>query len=295
MKKLPTLHIVLIFLLCGCEGDTPFGPPSSITSYPLQIGNRWSYNRTMTTFNVRLFDSTMTIPTDTVTGFATVEVTGTLRLPDYHSPASGDSIETTVTMTSMFDDRLIVFHNYYAQEGSALRMHGYTGGPFVAPRTLPGVTFHVDGIPFQSLTELEMSLTSMLNYAQSDSIILDDPPREVLQFPLMPGRQWVYWSSDSWHTEKRVDRQTWGEIGGAARSYTEVRWLYDRDRDGEWDENLSVVDRLSIDGLLQRTFEIRDIVVTGPGGPDPIGLMDFRDDWVITEIRPLQGGSDGLP
>jgi len=295
MKPFSRVIVLVASLLSSCsEQSTQIRngiPPLPISSYPMKIGNTWNYSRMFGTFNFRPIDSTASYTPDTVYGTGTVSVVGSATLPATWPP-SADSIETTVFKTveteSGYPDT-IIGHRYFSADSSGLYLHGYSGGGLYGPTAREGFaqySFH--GITSSSIRGLVDAILLEANYLEADTIIREIPPLKTIQYPLTTGDQWTFRAAGSlFRIDKLVGQERYGPVNGMLFRYFEVNWLYDFDNDGAWDENIRVTDFISDKGLVKRTVELKDIIVTGPGGPDPIGLLDAKDEMVVTSLQIL--------
>ena len=84
-----------------------------------------------------------------------------------------------------------------------------------------------------------------------------------------------------------MGQERYGSVNGMLFRYFEVNWLYEFDNDGAWAENIQLVDLISDKGLVKRTLELKDIVITSSSTPDPIGLVDAKEELVVTWVLVL--------
>ena len=67
--------------------------------------------------------------------------------------------------------------------------------------------------------------------------------------------------------------------------YHEVRWLYDLDNNGQWDSDVWIIDQISNKGMVKRTIDMKDIVLTSPNDPNPIAKVDFNEEFIPTLLN----------
>jgi len=279
------MFFVLLQMLSCDEEERISGPSPFITSYPLQVGNRWFYSRTFFVHNVQLNDSTAWTPPDTVFDVATVEVVGIINLPPDDTLMTNDSVRTMIVKTTLMEmGTSFVSYHYYSQNVAALSLHGHSGSPStIQPRH--SIVFRLGEISGRSVEEVLLSLIENCCRASGDSITRESPPVTVLQFPLIEGRQWTYREPNApIHIDKRIEDERFGLIGDHLQRYVEICWLYDLNNDGEWDDNVSITDFVSSDGLLHRTFDAKNLILTGPASPDTLGMFDVRDEWIVDSL-----------
>jgi hypothetical protein len=74
------------------------------------------------------------------------------------------------------------------------------------------------------------------------------------------------------------------DVAAAGNTYNcfEVQWLYDMDNDGVTDTDLTVIDCIASEGLIQRTIQFSNIVIATSESPEGIGLIDGRQVYLLT-------------
>ena len=97
---------------------------------------------------------------------------------------------------------------------------------------------------------------------QNDSLVLYVPPYLNLKYPLTFSLQWNYYNIGLL-IDKRVNGMVNIEVpAGTFRCY-EIQWLFDIDRNGEWDDDFIRYDYISSCGLIKRIkiFYFESVVV----------------------------------
>jgi len=297
MKRLhlsPALPLTFILsaLFVGCEEflSVPwFGlPGQSVTSYPAQVGNRWEYRRTGYFHNIRLVDTTVVFIFDTIRATSIVEIIAQTNLPA--NPGSGDFV--TVSVFRQIENEVsppgppIVSYAYLQMAQNVLWMHGYAGGTLAVPRPHnDNASVVLNGQTFASIDEMIEVLTWSIFEVTQDTIQREIPPLKSIQYPLQNGRQWTFRPAGRpWRIDKRTGPLRIGTRAGATVRYHELRWLYDIDGNGQWDQNIMLTDEVSSKGLVNRRIDIMDFQLIGPGG-EPLGYFDFRDEYTITSMH----------
>lgn len=250
----------------------------------MQVGNRWTYDKFAHTYNFRPIDSTYQYHPDSLFSMLTVEVTRQLLIPRVPGTAT-DSILVTEFRTI---DALFPFagYYYYTRTSQWLLMQGYVAfGYPIQPRPA-GMrsAYRLDNRTFGSLQEIIQFLERPISSTEAvDTMTREYPSLTSIKYPLTTGDQWTFRPQGRpWRIDKRTGASRWDAQQGLW--YYEVRWLYDMNGDGVWDENISVVDRISTKGLLGRTIELLDLLVTTPSDPEGVGIVDIRDQYTVTSI-----------
>jgi len=275
---------LLLLLLMSCTNDQPPPGVSAVSpwlaAYPLAIGNRWDYDRTIAWDNIRIIDSSACTPFEPAAFLVSVSVTRTLKLPADEF-GSGDSVLVTEFRTDPGEPLVGESFDYYEQSEEALLFHGYIGGSITTPRLWSMFALSINGVRYSSMDDLYRAL-GLGRPASGGEITREYPPLTALAYPLQTGDTWTYRSDrDPFGIDKSVVSVRDSVIDRRVTRVTIVRWLYDLDKNGVWDENISVTDYFSADGLLRRTAELKDIGFTSSSSPDPVAYADVTDDLII--------------
>jgi hypothetical protein len=145
-------------------------------------------------------------------------------------------------------------------------------------------SYRVDNLSFRSVREVIQFLEEpRLSSEAANSITREYPPLTSITYPLVTGEQWTFRPQGRpWRIDKRTGALRWD--AQLRLWYYEVRWLYDMNGDGVWDENISVVDKISAKGLLARRFDILNVLLTSSSGPEVVGYIDIRDEYTVTSM-----------
>lgn len=279
--------LLISVVLFGCTKDsTGPGIPAQET-YPVAVGDSWTYARTVMLTNFRPKDSTVTYTPDTIFSTASVLVTRELKLPPL---SGGDSITVSEFEKSEYLQGPLqttyVSYQYFELTPEALLLHGYrSAGSLVGPSApLRATTVTMNGRAFTSLHELSAFLTAPIQGLISDSLVRENPPARVLQFPLQQGTTWTY-RQQPWRIGKQVTGETSLSLNGGIYFCSEIRWLYDMNGDGIWDDDIIIVDFVSPEGSIMRRMEVLNLVISNESNPDGIGTADFKDEYVLTSLH----------
>lgn len=249
--------------------------------YPLAIGNTWEYSKVLVMTIIT--PDTMELPEhDTVYGTSHLEVASLDSLSD---SLVAYRIHATLTQDSTRYDSDTWFNN--VDDGLFVFAYQGTGSNAIPYKLRPGMSFTLLGRQFNSIDEIlaiiERTLVpSLISSGRGD---LEDPPVKSLQYPLTIGSQWTRRTAGNpWRIDKLVTDQEEIEVPAGQFGAFQIRWLYDLDADGNWDDEVTIVDHIADVGLVKRVISITGIEITSPWG-DSAGYADF------TEVIQLTGYS----
>lgn len=273
---------VLLAVVVGCSSDDPTGPAVKDFVYPLKIGNKWQYSREVGLFNFRP-DTAGVVPPDTarVLSTSTVEI---LRTETLH-----DTIETSV-----FQERLVEgsftfqSQSYFNNRADGLYFYAYRGVGYVIPLSRRASSISFKGRDFGSVSEVISFIEGSIGIPEvgNDSLLFEDPPLRSLAYPFVIGLQWVYREPGKpWRIDKRILGIETVRVPAGAFACYKIQWLMDISNDGDWDDEIEFFDYISREGLVRRSLLVKDLVVTGPQGPEPIGKVDLREESKLTDVH----------
>jgi len=274
MRHTLILLMVILMRSSGCDNTTE----STLDSftYPLTIGNTWKYERQFKTVHVSP-DSLKGQLDFADTSVVDVAITQTVDLAGNDNTIEMMGLETA-------DHGTFRGYYYYVENSDGLFQTGYSGGgPVVMPKHKAIKEIRLAGLSFSSLSELLNALTkgAVLIHAKQDSVYLENPPVKALGYPLNEGKSWTY-RSMPWRMDKEITGNETIETDAGSFQCFKIRWLYDMDENGSWDENISIIDHISEEGLVKRTMGISDITYTNENG-EVIGVMDYLEEFTLLE------------
>lgn len=265
------------------------GQNSPITSYPLQIGNQWSYARTTRSFNFRPLAPEAVDPHINFTTYYDLDISGERTMPRQPSmPGDSVIVKEIRQRETGWEGTMTIGHVYFRQESDGLYMYGYDGNAMGMPRPPARDTIrYVFGErSFTSLDDLLMWISEAPGQDHLDSIRPEYPPLQSLRYPLSYGDHWTFRPArQPWRIDKETGPMIKGSVAGQQVRYHEVRWLYDINGDGTWDNDIWIVDQISNKGMIGRTIEMRDIIMTSANSPDVIAKFDITDHFMLTELN----------
>jgi hypothetical protein len=294
-KTLIRFSVIVLIAFSGCQDSfTDLGEDSRsdrVVSYPLQLGNRWVYERIAYFHNIRMNDSSSAIPRDTIRSSIIVEVIGYTQLPR-QPQTPGDLIPVTV-LRQMESEIAPIPHSlqgfqYMTQDSSALYLHGYiaAGTPALPKGNRSPIEFAFHGRIFSSIQEVFIFKAEGPVHPQVDSLIREFPPLTALQFPLAEGNSWTFRPiGRPWRIDKQVGSVHRDNVIGKQISDFDVRWLYDMNGDGKWDDDIRLVDQISNQGLMRRTIELTNVGITNMVDPNPVGLADYTEKITVIGLQ----------
>jgi len=280
----------LVLLITSCKKDTnPIIPNSDTFLYPLEVGNKWEYDRHFATFNYRKKDS-IDYPRydDSIHYYSkiVVEVVGKKTILDSIKASIIQSFETSSSMRSFWSEQ------YYCNQDNGLFLHGHRfniGGGNGLPKLINSEKIIFKGKEFNSIDEIIQSLDFILPKAYSicsDSIIYNNPPLMVLAYPIINSGEWIFrQSNEPFAINKRVLGKENITLLSRVFLCHKIEWLYDLNNDNKWDEDISVVDFYADEGLIKRTFFVKDLVITTIASPDSNGYFDSSEEIILTNTN----------
>jgi hypothetical protein len=283
LKNVIVFMLITLIILVGlrCEkNENPFKPDSERFVYPIQIGYRWIYTRTLSYSNFRPFTPKAQSVGDTTASYAvTIEIA---RRETIH-----DSIETHVFQEVMTDENGQTFESetYYANLDSGLYLFAYYGPSQLIPKSGNGIRIDFKGMFFPFVHALVSSFTSLFigpAYLE-DSLTYEIPPLRSIAYPLEIGSQWTYrYPGEPCRMDKKVVGRGMEVVPAGELQCFQIQWLLDMDRDGEWDDDILFYDYIADIGLIRRYILINDCVIIGEDDPEPIGVCDILEESVLT-------------
>ena len=265
----------LSFFSCNKENET-----EDDFIYPLSTGNTWEYVREMDLYFYS--DTTVVQPqyedTLTIISELSVTVTGEVFL--------NDTLETIEMI--VFETDSANTHNgklYYQNNVEGLYIYAYkSGGSMISPRKKEGTTILFKGLEFDDYRQLSDFIQQLTpNYRiLSDSLYFEEPPIKTLQYPIEIGNQWTYREDNNpWRMDRKVMDRKDIELSIGTFDCYEIKFLYDMDHDGEWDDDIWITDFISKEGLIQRKVTIIGMIEADNNGLTG-RFIDSIDTYTLT-------------
>lgn len=280
--SLSFFFISLLFISCGDKEPVKTNPPEpSFTTYPVEVGNHWSYNRLA---HVDFEDTVLSFP-DSIFSTAYVEVEGikiindtttAYEFVDYHTMDSDSIYSTNVAYT------------YFTNEDTGFYMHAYRSAGIATP-VKNANTIVFNGREFNNLLDLSYFISGLKNEISfysvkadttypSDSLHYEFPPIESLSYPLQVGKEWVYRAeSIAGEIHKKVISTESVTTSAGTFSCYKIQFLY---LDSDQSTKFEFFDYISSKGLIKRTFS-SEVTFTDIEG-NVIAVGTFKEDLSLT-------------
>ena len=279
MKYLKSFFaFAIIILVFSCkDSSNPGFPIYENFTYPLKIGNKWNYLEQLTFTNPR---------PDTIQNLI------------HNSSSEGEIIvvkETIVNSIAVVElkDRLVnqtsIFESlgYYTNTNDGFIKYAYSGyGSNGLPKANQQIQFLFKGKRFSSVSEIvkTVELSNSLNKIVYDSLYFFQPPRVVYKYPITQNTEWAIGTTE-FALNKQYESKTMLQTDMGVIECVVIKWKYDLDNDGKWDEDFDVYEYLSSKGRIKMAYTIKDMMITTPEYPDGIGKVDVNFEQKIISIN----------
>jgi len=279
--RLITGIAILLVTLISCDKENE---NNDEFIYPLTAGNSWDYSRE---WNLYFYpDSTVEDPvyedTLTISADVSVTITGEVSLND-----TLDAVEFHTTETVHGETEPNIGLQYYNNNKDGLYEYAYKSvGPVILPKIRQAESIVFKGMNFEDFRHLSNFVQQLTPNARvvSDSLYYENPPVKSLQYPLEIDAQWIFREDNNpWRMDKKVIDRKNVELDIGTFDCYEVKWLYDLDHDGIWDEDIWITDLISTKGLIQRNvsiLRIKEVTINGATGR----LFDLVDVYSLTGL-----------
>ncbi|MBL1214905.1 MAG: hypothetical protein HND52_16215 [Ignavibacteriae bacterium] len=289
MKHLLKIFLMLlvstaIYLSCSDSSNPgmplPFGDDFS---YPLKVGNKWSYDREWSNFNFRPDSAGTDFPFTDTTLYTKAEV-----FVDREEILM-DSIITSVVITKDIENSMNFTSSHFYQntdDGLFILAYDRGGSSISYPKMISNFT---DDIligsleSFQRISSLHGILSSV-NKIISDTLRYEDPPVQSFKYPFKQDQEWTY-RNDYFIINKKVIGTEKVELPAGSFDCWKVQWIYDFANTGFNFGNITLYDYISSKGLIKRTLHIKDARISDINNPDGGGLVDSKEEIVLTGIN----------
>lgn len=269
----------------GVRRGFPVSPLWSFTTrsitYPVAVGNRWDYEIAFWYERIRP-DSLAPFIDGPYASVATVEVAERIDFP-------GPEPIFRFHKTFLGPFNRCEEDEYYRATTDGLYSVSSSApcGTMISPKTGRSLSIKFEGQFFSSVEEIigyvSQRGNTLVSLGQDDG-----GPHLCYKYPLRIGQQWTYIEQSDAHFW-RIDRRVvdWRMISTPAGDFDcfVVQWLFDINRDGEWDDNLEFFDFVAAEGLVKRMYTLRDLDISRPASPDSIGTYDAVWEATLTDFH----------
>lgn len=247
--------------------------------FPLQTGNSWDYIHTQKYTKANSDSASVLMPNADST---------TVHMFIAGTKSFGDSA-LTYELRSL-EQTEFAYHKgltYYRQLKTGLYSFAYkvgAGGGILPKKNRPR-TVRFQGKNYSSVHALSDAIFNQRVYAKtsSDSVIIQNPAPLVYKYPFKTGGHWTFIENEDFMIAKIVSRKEVLELESGIFSCYKIDWLYDWDDNGEWDDDISLSDYVSKEGLVRRVLILRGMKFTDQQGQE-IETVDFFNDYTLSKF-----------
>lgn len=208
-------------------------------NYPLNVGRSWTYEKS----GIIWGDDTDTIAQNFLDTVVTSTVIGSILSKDsiyLIAIKTQDHIEYLEERdTGLF----IIAHNAIHNSGGVI--------PKKAQTSINVFNESISNSRFNNYN-------NAFNTTPVDSIIYYDPPRYVYQYPLKYATLWCYAKIPGMSFYREVIGTKEMQVEAGIFNCYHIKFRYDTDNDGIWDEDLWIDDYVSKEGLIKRVMTCLD-------------------------------------
>jgi len=276
--------IFLIIFSTNCnKEENPVGPDDTAAGYiyPLKVGNQWEYTRTLSAFNLRPIPLEKNQSMDTtVTTFITMKII---------KKETGQNLNNTFIFqeTNKVNNDKFICYSYYANLDSGLCCFAYQWSDISLPKTFFYNKILFGGRYFNNIGEIISYLTNAIpqNFIPADSLIYETPPLLSLKYPIKTGSQWTYrFPGKSCRIDKKIISFENVQVPAGNFNCYKIQWLYDKDNDNVWDDDIIFYDYICEKGLIKRSAFFENLIITGEQNPEPLALFSSKFELILTKL-----------
>lgn len=268
--------LVLGFISCEYSSDTQeISEPGF--NYPIEIGNKWAYNHTWNNYNFR--PDSLSDRRPIMDFIYYVEATKDTILKDNNECIIFEQSEPGNRYKSQ---------TFYNNEASGFYQYAYrpSGGSMALPKSYEANNIRFAGKVFNNHEDLVRSIVNQINFIPDaqDTLHYFNTPRPVLVYPLEDEVEWLFNDDETLMIWKSlIGRENVTTPAGTFECY-KIKWVYEENALFS-PENFEFYDFISEKGLIKRTLEFKDLAITSPESPEPIGYYDSSDEIILTDIN----------
>ena len=268
--------VLFLFSSQGCKKDKDDDNSNGmnpLTSYPVETGNYWEYDRLIT------FDGVNdTLFPDPVYNLHHVEVTGKVSFNDSLQPWEFSETIYQEGMNNQYGKA------YFTNEEDGFYNHGYIPTNVAMPlKNSVNVLF--GNKKYSSVPQLVNTVTgqyipdkSGVNALSDSTIFYEIPPVKSLHFELKKGAEWTYReTSGAGKLNKKVVGTTILNAPAGVFNCYKIKLLYQNSTY----ENITVYYYVANIGLVKKEVFINDISFTDSEG-NVIGTGDYEEILILT-------------
>ncbi len=268
------LLLISITIFQSCQhSSNPVVPVDNDLTYPLKIGNQWTYNALFEYSNIQPDTIKYMLPNINVN--LNVAVTK----------------DTTLNSKKLFElketsDRYADAYSYYSNEDNGLIKYAYSNNPsLVLPKTVNAKRFLFNGEYFSSVEELIKSQEVSAGFAKtlSDSILFLDPPRIIYAYPITIGEEWNLTNSSLIINKEVVGTETLSTDFGNFECY-KIHWKY-LNSNGTVDSTINYNEYVNQKGLVRISITFKNVRISTTANPSGVGTADIKYERYLTGVN----------
>ena len=162
-----------------------------------------------------------------------------------------------------------------------LYLVGYDGaGNIIPAATAVSYRYRFSGCEFGSVSELLGVVEGTSAALSPREIVVENPPKLGLKYPIEIGAEWTFRENDPWHIEKQIHDFEIISVPAGDFGCFVVRWLEDTDNDGSFNDNLVFFDYIAEEGLIRRSILMANVLVIDEHGNE-LGFIDITDEYEL--------------
>ena len=263
---------MLLIVIYSCkESSNPITTIDNNFIYPLNIGNQWTYNASSIYSNVSPDSLKSALHNESI---------------DLSVTVIGDTMLNYVKVYQLKEssNKYPSYNGFYYNSGDGFYEYGYdNGGNIVLPKTKITKRFRFKGVYFNNVMEFinQKNETTRLSKIMNDTIIYFETPRLVYAYPLNIGREWIYSPKVTIISKEVIGKENVETKIGVFECY-KIRWKYDFNSDGIYDDDFYYYEYVSSKGLLKTEITMRNIAISSMDHPDSIGHTDLKYERILT-------------
>ena len=275
MKSIKTvLILIFLFAIHSCkDSSNPIIPVDNSFIYPLKIGNQWTYNVSVTYYNVR--------PDSIKNNLANYT-------SEFMVSVTKDTLLDTLQVVEMKEESqdYLDAYSYYSNKENGLIKYAYSNTPsLVLPKTNTVKRFRYENNSYNSIEELIRRQQEIISLSKPslDDIIFFEQPRIVYKYPLDVGQEWNFSPTYVIINKEVVGKEIVNTNMGSYECY-KIQWRH-LGSDGNTYDNFIYYEYVSSKGMLKTEIIIKDLSITTLEHPEGIGLVDVKYEKVLNNIN----------
>lgn len=240
-----TLSIIsgLIIFSCDKEDKNPNQTQPTTYQYPLKIGNKWNYHRTVILEYFNASDSTTIIDRDTIESDYLIQNENIEILKDSIEAYQMKSTNLTSGINS---------YEYCNNNSQGLFCYAYKINDGAEPFAKKIYKNKME----YCINNLNISNINTLINNKSDSLIYDNPPAKIISYPIIYNTKWTL-RTNQMTIYKEIIGSEYIKVNQANIYCYKIKYSYSENMNGNIDYN----DYVSSIGLVKRTIFMNNVII----------------------------------